>query len=57
MQVPTKQDKTSPVPNQLAPCLEATLKSHRIWTFSEVWLHFSRELDINTLLGIHFLQD
>ena len=41
----------------MTPCLEAQLKSHRIWSFAEVWLGLSKDLEVNTMLGIHFLQD
>ena len=41
----------------MTPSLEAQLKNHRIWSFTEVWLGLSRDLEITTMLGIHFLQD
>jgi len=41
----------------MTPCLEATLKSHKIWTFPEVWICICKDLEVTTLLGIHFLQD
>ena len=57
MQVPQKQSQASMAPIMMAPCLEQTLKNHRIWTFAQVWLHLSKSLDVNTTLGIQFLQD
>ena len=41
----------------MTPCLEAQLKSHRIWTFPEIWIGLSKDMEITTLLGVHFFQD
>ena len=41
----------------MSPCLENQLKAHRIWTFPEAWIAISDQLDVKTILGIHFLQD
>ena len=58
MQIPSKpgtQAYSSPI--MMTPCLEAALKIHRIWTFPEVWLSLAKDLEVTTLLNIHFLQD
>lgn len=45
------------MPIMMAPCLENTLKNHKVWTYAQVWLHLSKSLEVNTTLGIQFLQD
>ena len=52
MQVPHKQSQASAAPIMMAPCLENTLKNHRIWTFAQVWLHVSKSLDVSTVAGV-----
>jgi len=41
----------------MTPCLEASLKTHTIWSYADVWLALSKDLEIFTILGIHFFQD
>ena len=58
MQIPSKPGQSaSNGPLMMTPCLEAQLKTHRIWTYPQTWLSLSQQLDITTILGIHFLQD
>lgn len=57
VQVPSKPGQQASAPLQMTPCLEAQLRNHRIWSFQEMWLGLSKDLEVNTFLGIHFLQD
>ena len=58
MQIPTKPGaQTYATPITMTPSLETALKTHRIWLYPQVWLYLSLELEVNTLTGIHFLQD
>ena len=57
VQVPQKSGQEASAPLQMTPCLEAQLRTHRIWTYEEVWLGLSKDFEVNTFLGIHFLQD
>ena len=61
MQAPQSRQNDSATNNSsqimMSPCLENQLKAHRIWTFPEAWIAISIQLDVKTILGIHFLQD
>ena len=58
MQIPQKNNNSqASTPLQMTPCLEAQLKTHRIWGFPDVWLGLSKDLEITNILAIHFFQD
>ena len=41
----------------MTPCLESQLTHHRIWSFVEVWMGISKDLEISTFGMIQFFQD
>ena len=57
MQIPQRNSNQASVPLQMTPCLEAQLKSHRIWSYSDIWLGLSKDLEITNILAVHFFQD
>ena len=57
MQAPQRNNSQASMPLQMTPCLEAQLKSHRIWTYPDIWLGLSKDLEITNILAIHFFQD
>ena len=57
MQIPQRpggNNNQASTPLQMTPCLEAQLKTHRIWSFPDVWLGLSKDLEITNILAIHF---
>ena len=61
LQVPNKpsgaQNNTEQQRLMMTPCLESQLTHHRIWSFVEVWMGISKDLEISTFGLIQFFQD